>query len=250
MKTRLVIGCIALLLVSAGCFTYGRGIWFPVVAKFMTKKTVSDVIQTVGDDARQRLLPHFADAGIHYPPSRLALVAFKDSDQLHLWAANTDQAFVWVKAFPILAASGELGPKLREGDRQVPEGIYQITAFNPNSAYHLSMKLNYPNAFDLKYANAEGRDEPGSNIFIHGKAASIGCLAMGDTAIEALFTLVHDTGRGNTQVIISPSDPSIKPLNPPERAPAWTAQLYQNIEQAYGKVNHQYATKSDSSTLE
>ncbi|NJN46820.1 MAG: L,D-transpeptidase family protein [Candidatus Competibacteraceae bacterium] len=93
-----------------------------------------------------------------------------------------------IKHYPVLAASGTLGPKLCEGDRQVPEGIYRIKSLNPNSAYHLSLELDYPNAFDLRQAERDGRNNPGSAICIHGKAVSVGCLAMGDTAIEELYS--------------------------------------------------------------
>ncbi len=115
-----------------------------------------------------------------------------------------------------------------EGDGQVPEGLYRIESLNPNSSYHLSMKLNYPNTFDLKQAKSEGRDRPGSNIFIHGKSVSIGCLAMGDSAIEELFVLATDVGRKNIQVAIAPTDPRIKLLQTTTQ-PAWVGQLYDNL---------------------
>ena len=81
--------------------------------------------------------------------------------------------------------------KLREGDRQVPEGLYRLIGRNPNSNYHLSMKLDYPNSYDPRHAKREGRSNPGSNIFIHGKSLSVGCLAMSGEAIEAFFVLVR-----------------------------------------------------------
>jgi hypothetical protein len=102
------------------------------------------------------------------------------------------------------------------------------------------MKLNYPNDFDLKHTKTEGRDQPGTNIFIHSRAASIGCLAMGDPVIENLFTLVHAVGRTNTQVLISPTDPSINKLVVPAGAPPWTLQLYKNIENQYAKITKKH----------
>jgi L,D-transpeptidase catalytic domain len=95
-----------------------------------------------------------------------------------VWVETSGQV-VFIHSYSVLVASGHNGPKLREGDRQVPEGFYRITSLNPNSSYHLSIKLNYPNAFDQQHADEEGRDRLGGDIFIHGKAASIGCLAMG-----------------------------------------------------------------------
>ena len=228
---------VAIFISSISFYHYGRTIWYPVVVKVQGKKTVSDVIESSGPQAREKLQPSFAAKGISYPPNDLALMAYKDTDILEVWAANEGQQYVLVKSYPILAASGEPGPKLREGDRQVPEGIYRITGFNPNSAYHLSMKLNYPNDFDLQKAQLEGRTEPGTNIFIHGKAASIGCLAMGDSAIEELFTLVHDTGRAKTTVVISPTNPSTNNLVVPDGAPDWTEQLYEQIESQYLTIN-------------
>ena len=94
----------------------------------------------------------------------------------------------FVLADPILAASGVSGPK-REGDKQVPEGFYRIELLNPNSRYHLSLRVNYPNADDLERARQDGRalSTLGGDIMIHGGSASIGCLALGDPAVgEAL----------------------------------------------------------------
>ena len=240
MRRRLIVFIPVLVLTLTVLTVQGRSIWYPIAAKFMSKKTVDDVIRQYGSDAKRSLTPSFESSGVTYPPAKLALVAFKNTAELHVWAANQDNQYVRIKTYPNQAASGELGPKLREGDRQVPEGLYKISSFNPNSAYHLSMKINYPNEFDLKHANAEGREQPGSNIFIHGKAVSIGCLAMGDEAIEELFTLVHDVGRQHTQVIISPVDPSIQKLVVPRDAPEWTSDLYRNIEHAYAQIDPSY----------
>ena len=235
MKKRFI--AYVLILVAAFLFyKYGRSIWQPIAVKIMGKKTVSEVIEKYGEKAKKDLSSEFAKAGINYPPEKLALLAFKDTKQLEIWAANDDANYSRITSFPIKAASGKLGPKLKEGDRQVPEGIYKIVGFNPNSSYHLSMKLNYPNPFDLHYAQLEGRDEPGTNIFIHGQAASIGCLAMGDSTIEILFSLVYAAGKSNTIVIISPTDPSKGNLVASEGSPIWTSELYKDIEEQYMKI--------------
>ena len=109
---------------------------------------------------------------------------------LELWASQNGN-WRFIKQYSINGASGAPGPKLREGDRQVPEGLYRLIGRNPNSNYHLSMKLDYPNSYDLRHAKREGRSNPGSNIFIHGKSLSVGCLAMSGEAIEAFFVLVR-----------------------------------------------------------
>jgi hypothetical protein len=111
---------------------------------------------------------------------------------LELWTEDT--AARLVHRYPVLAASGALGPKLRQGDLQVPEGVYRVLWLNPNSSYHLSMKLDYPNAFDREHARRDRRTDLGGDIFVHGRAVSIGCVALGDPAIEELFVLAADTG--------------------------------------------------------
>ena len=78
-------------------------------------------------------------------------------------------------SIPVLGMSGKLGPKLGEGDRQVPEGIHRVESLNPNSLYHLALRVGYPNEEDRKHAAQEGRTNLGSDIMIHGKNSSIGC---------------------------------------------------------------------------
>jgi hypothetical protein len=169
-------------------------------------RAVEDVLRDLGPGAEARLRPRVAAAGLPYPPPRLALLAFKAEKRLELWGATPAGAWARIRDYPILAASGSAGPKLREGDRQVPEGIYRIDALNPNSAYHLSMRLDYPNAFDRAQARREGRSNLGGDIFIHGSDRSIGCLALGDEAIEELFVLVARAGRDRAEVVIAPND--------------------------------------------
>jgi murein L,D-transpeptidase YafK len=109
----------------------------------------------------------------------------KESSDLELWMKRGD---VWVllSHYPICRWSGDLGPKLKEGDHQSPEGFYVITrrAMNPNSNYHLSFNLNFPNAFD----KAHGRT--GSFLMVHGECASVGCYAMTNPGIEDIYGLV------------------------------------------------------------
>jgi len=210
---------------------YGRGLWFPVYLKMAGNRTIKEVINQYGPIVEPKVIARFKKAGIIYPPQKIGFYAIKQDKKLELWAMSGTN---WgkVTTYPILKASGHLGPKLTEGDKQVPEGIYHISGLNPNSAYHLSMKLNYPNPFDLKQAQKEGRNNPGSNIFIHGKAVSVGCLAMGDEAIEELFILVQKMGLQEVEVIISPTDTRLAKLKAPPGAPVWTADLYQQITQA------------------
>ncbi len=189
------------------------------------------VSQNLAKLVRQRLAPSFEAAGVSYPPERVALIGLKSERVLEVYAASADGDFRFICAYPVLAASGRLGPKLREGDAQVPEGIYSVRELNPNSLYHLSLWLNYPNEFDCARAAEEGRNEPGSEIMIHGNAVSKGCLAMGDAAAEDLFVLAALAGINNVTVILAPVDFRQRALpDLPQALPKWSGELYDDLQ--------------------
>ncbi|MEA3302595.1 MAG: L,D-transpeptidase family protein [Pseudomonadota bacterium] len=182
--------------------------------------------------AQQRIKLRFKQAQAAWPPKKIVLLALKQERRLELWASLHDKWFL-IHIYPILGASGTAGPKLRQGDKQVPEGSYNILWLNPKSRFHLSMKLDYPNAEDRKHARKEGRKDPGGDIFIHGKDVSIGCIAIGDPAIEELYTLVQRTGVKQVSVYIVPTDPRQRPLSAPPQAPAWLDARYQQLNQIF-----------------
>jgi len=112
--------------------------------------------------------------------------AFKEERELELYVESKSTGkFELFRTYPIAAASGKLGPKLAEGDGQVPEGFYfsRASDMNPNSSFHLSFNINYPNAYDRAH------ERTGSFIMIHGSNVSVGCLAMTDEKIEEIYTL-------------------------------------------------------------
>jgi murein L,D-transpeptidase YafK len=112
--------------------------------------------------------------------------AFKEERILELFVKNRDTGkYDLFRTYPIAGQSGDLGPKLAEGDGQVPEGFYFVSAksMNPNSMFHLSFNIGYPNSCDTFHKRT------GSHIMIHGNNISIGCLAMTDEKIEEIFTL-------------------------------------------------------------
>lgn len=136
-------------------------------------------------EIRKRVTPGLADA---FERAGLRLGApvfmriFKEERMLELWV-QAGTAFRLFRSYPICNYSGDLGPKLREGDRQSPEGFYFVgaSAMNPNSSYHLSFNLGFPNAYDRE----QGRT--GSYLMVHGDCLSIGCYAMTDPAIEEIY---------------------------------------------------------------
>jgi murein L,D-transpeptidase YafK len=192
-------------------------------------KTVSSVQRQLEPSIEPIFQSYISKVGLSNPPDSLQLIAIKDEKQLELWFLKNRKKH-FVRRYPILAASGTAGPKLREGDRQVPEGFYRIISLNPNSDYHLSMKIDYPSRFDRAQATNDGRnrDSLGDDIFIHGKAASIGCLAMGDPAIEELFYMVAQVGADHTHIIMVPTDFRKGNVVPDAPLP-WVSRLYRDL---------------------
>lgn len=196
-----------------------------------TSYSVEQRLAQFGAAARQRLQPHFEQAGVAWPGRRVALLAFKDSKQLELHAQGADGNWRFIRRYPILAASGDTGPKLREGDFQVPEGFYSVTFLNANSRFHVSLRLNYPNDFDKRMAVRDGRRQLGGDIMIHGSRVSVGCLAMGDPVAEELFTLTQALGMHRLEVLIAPTDFRHAAL-PDRTEPAWLLPLYRDLQDA------------------
>ena len=120
------------------------------------------------------------------PGNAVYLRVFKEEAELELWI-DTPIGLQLFRTYPICNYSGDLGPKLREGDHQAPEGFYQVRqgSLNPNSRFHLSFNLGFPNAYD----RAHGRT--GSFLMIHGACLSVGCYAMTDPMIEEIYVLVE-----------------------------------------------------------
>lgn len=111
---------------------------------------------------------------------------FKREGELELWLAGKDGEYRLFRRYPICYYSGQLGPKRRQGDNQAPEGFYRVGAgqLNPASRYHLAFNLGYPNAYERAHGYT------GDFLMVHGNCVSIGCYAMGDAAIEEIYTLV------------------------------------------------------------
>jgi hypothetical protein len=231
MKRRniFLFGALAVALAAVAIFHERAGIVIAMVQQRFVKKTVQDRLAEFGGVARQRLAPDFMKAAVAYPPKEVAFAILKSEKRFEIYGGNGNQ-MRFIRAYPILAASGRLGPKLRDGDRQVPEGIYEIESLNPNSAYHVSLRLNYPTELDRARAQNEGRTALGGDIMIHGKSVSIGCVALGDRAAEDVFTLAADCGIGTIKVICAPADLRTQAAPTATKLPAWASDLYAQIK--------------------
>jgi hypothetical protein len=199
-------------------------------------QAINSAIIRYGLQKEPHLINYFSKAGVSYPPKDIALLAFKKEQQIQLWAKDIQERWNYIHTYPLTASSGTLGPKLKEHDRQIPEGIYRLTTFNPYSTMHLSMMINYPNDFDRQQASKDGRRKLGGDIFLHGKDRSVGCLAVGDSAIDELFLLSHRVGLNHVQLIIAPNDlRRNKPATNTLIQPKWLPVLYQRIGKALNR---------------
>jgi murein L,D-transpeptidase YafK len=114
---------------------------------------------------------------------------FKEESELEVWKQRDDGRYYHFKTYPVCNWSGDLGPKVKQGDRQAPEGFYTVTReqMNPDSKYHLAMNLGYPNTYDRAHRRT------GEFLMIHGKCKSAGCYAMTDALIEEIYAMARET---------------------------------------------------------
>ncbi len=229
MKRNLVFFGLILSVGFVIFFFLGRSIYIPILNKFRGRETVQSLKEKIESTTLERLKADFEKVGLNQFPKKIIIVGLKEERRLEIYFEKENQ-IKQLKNYPFTAFSGDLGPKLKEGDRQIPEGIYKIEYLNPNSSYHLSLKVSYPNQFDKSKAVLDRRTKLGGDIFIHGKEVTIGCIPIGDQAIEEVFMLAQNAFNRTIKVIISPRDfrknnvyPDIEKIN-------WENELYQMIE--------------------
>jgi len=175
------------------CASYGRAL---LASAALTLAIALGGCDTDGTDFSARSLKPLSPGMLaelehrHMPKDSPILVRlFKEEAEFEVWKQDTSGRFALLKTYPICRWSGELGPKVREGDRQAPEGFYTITPgqMNPNSHYYLAFNIGYPNTFD----RAWGRS--GSDLMVHGDCSSRGCYAMTDEQIGEIYALARES---------------------------------------------------------
>jgi len=229
---RIIVLLLIILLVSVLVFLrYGRKLFMPVVQQVKGVETVASREQALLPPVATRLQPALSRAGFTDLPDKIVLVGLKRERILQVYGYQLD-SLRFIKAYPFTAFSGKIGPKLKEGDKQIPEGVYDIAYLNPNSSYYLSIKVSYPNAFDRQIAAREGRTQLGGDIFIHGKDVTIGCIPLGDPGIEEVFLMAAKSFEKGIEVIIAPHDFRVDPTYPEVDFIEWESELYPIIEKA------------------
>lgn len=190
------IRSLCILLLS---FTFLILISFSMPDNFRSQQQKFPRVKGAYEEKEKLVKELFSAKGIEPGSADIFIRAFKKEAQLEVWAKNhSESVFKLVRTYPICASSGELGPKRKQGDSQVPEGFYEIDRFNPSSNYYLSLGLNYPNASD-KILGEKGNY--GGDIFIHGNCVTIGCMPLTDDKIKEVYLMAVDARSGGQQKI-------------------------------------------------
>lgn len=160
---------------------------FTISTDFLSDQRRYERVRTALKDKENTLNKKLSDKDLSLNNLNLIFIAYKDNDLLDVYA-KTRVGIVYKKilSYQICSRSGQLGPKRKQGDEQVPEGFYHIDRFNPTSSFYLSLGLNYPNLADKR--KRKGIDL-GKDIFIHGSCVTIGCLPMTDDFIKEIYVL-------------------------------------------------------------
>ncbi|MCD2259985.1 L,D-transpeptidase family protein [Psychroserpens luteolus] len=225
-KLILIVGLIIIVIVF---LNYGRSMYMPLVNKLKGKQTVESRIDSIEESVWHRLEKNLGLAGYKMDfPKEIIIAAFKEERILQVYAKDYN-GIKLIKEYTFTAYSGQLGPKLKEGDKQIPEGVYNVEYLNPNSSYYLSIKVSYPNAFDKSKTELATISDMGGDIFIHGKSVTIGCIPIGDEAIEEVFLLTQKAMHNTVKVIISPRDFRVNSNYPEITRIDWENELYDII---------------------
>jgi len=206
LKTLVVVGVLAAIIAGALVAFWPQLFELyeseMIRAKRIEHWTLASTGQTLPDTPDLTDLPGRLSAKGMTLGAPVLLRIFKREFELEVWLKKGDR-YERFATYPICMWSGNLGPKLKQGDRQSPEGFYTVdkTALNPNSSYHLSFNLGFPNAFDRSHGRT------GSFLMVHGDCRSIGCYAMTDAVIDEVWKLVTsalDNGQARFQAQVYP----------------------------------------------
>jgi murein L,D-transpeptidase YafK len=188
-----------------------RLIWFMIFAivqstPFKQAQLKNVRVKSAYTEKEQTVREYFPEKRLPAGSFNIFMRAFKKEKIVEVWVKyNGSDRFIHLKDYDICATSGVLGPKRKEGDLQVPEGVYQINHFNPQSNFHLSLGINYPNASDKILSDPK---HPGGAIYIHGNCVTIGCIPLTDDKIKELYVLAveaRNSGQEKIPVHIFPA---------------------------------------------
>ncbi|MBK5278010.1 MAG: L,D-transpeptidase family protein [Bacteroidia bacterium] len=184
---------------------------------------------------------YFANKKLNYSGFQLFIRAFKKEQSLEIWIKEKNvEEFALLRTYAFCSTSGTLGPKRKEGDLQIPEGIYYLNHFNPVSNFHLSLGVNYPNASDKILSD---KQNPGGSIYIHGNCVTIGCIPITDDKIKELYLLSVEAKNNGQEKIPIHIFPDRLYLGTPEKliqeysADEKVASFWKNLQTIYVDFN-------------
>lgn len=173
---------------------------------FLEKQLNHQRVKQAYDKKESLISYRLSEKGVDKQYFEIYLRAFKQEQAMEVWVKNSHQT-TWklLHTYPICTTTGFPGPKRRQGDKQIPEGFYEVQVFNPQSEFHLSLGINYPNKSDSFLGSKEAL---GGDIYIHGGCETIGCLPLTDDKIEEVYllcTMAKNAGQKNIPVHIFPN---------------------------------------------
>lgn len=199
----MILSCIALFTIFMNPFSPKQD---SSTATFLSEQMKNERVQIAMNEKDSILKKNFMDSIGVYPPTEVFFRVFKNESKFEVWAMHPKtEKFKLVKTYAICHKSGVVGPKREEGDRQVPEGFYNIKVFNPQSNFFLSLGLNYPNKSDSILTT--NKEAPGGDIYIHGDCVSIGCIPLTDEFIKEVYLIAmyaNNSGQEEIPVHIFP----------------------------------------------
>jgi len=217
------------LLAVAGLALVGLALWSGLGPMNRSWREEPAIVQSNRQFDRTQLVADLSAGGFSLG-DRAHIRIFKQERQLEVWLAGSEGRFEKFRSYEICNYSGELGPKLAEGDRQAPEGFYRVSAaqLNPHSRHHLSFNLGFPNAFDRQLGRT------GSALMVHGGCSSIGCYAITDAQVDEVYALVEaalGAGQDAVDVHAFPFRMSLEALE--RRAGHRWSGYWANLKQGY-----------------
>ena len=199
-------------------FTYFFPLFFALISfsseeNFKAAQNKYERVRKAYSEKEASLKKLCKEKNINFSSQEIFLRAFKKEGQLEVWSRTKGTSkYILLKSYPICSSSGDLGPKRRQGDGQVPEGFYHIDRYNPSSSYYLSLGVNYPNASD----KILGGPRLGGDIFIHGSCVTIGCIPITDEMVKEVYVLfieAKNSGQSKVPIHIFPCKLSEESFN-------------------------------------
>ena len=172
---------------------------------FLNNQLNFERVRTSYQEKDALLRKEFQEKNLTYPPQNILFISYKAEAELQVWVKeNGNNFYSMFKVYDVCQKSGDFGPKTKQGDKQVPEGIYTINAFNPMSEYYLSLGVSYPNISDRKKSTVS---DLGGDIYIHGSCVTVGCLPMTDEKMKEIYLLsilAKNEGQENIPIHLYP----------------------------------------------